>query len=265
MTQPMQTADFWDGTADQYIASAEPFTAQYCRDAVALAAIEPGMTLLDVATGPGALALAAAQAGAMVTAIDFSQAMIDRLGERISDLPITAIQMDGQALDLPDAAFDRAASVFGVPLFSDWRAGLREMARVLKPVGRAVVAVADNGYGFGPNPLLAAARKTVTGMEAPIEIEAWGILANRNHLSAEMSAAGLGAIEIHERTHDFMLDVNMFSAGHPMILNNPMLAGLADAERDAVIAAAIADAHHRAKDGILRLPGTARFAVCDKG
>lgn len=45
MTQPMQTADFWDGTADQYIASAEPFTAQYCRDAVALAAIEPGMTL----------------------------------------------------------------------------------------------------------------------------------------------------------------------------------------------------------------------------
>lgn len=260
----MQTAGFWDGSADQYIASAEPFTAQFCEDAAILAAIEPGMTLLDVATGPGAAALAAAGAGAVVTAIDFSQAMVERLRARIGDLSITALQMDGQALDLPHAAFDRAVSVFGVPLFPDWRAGLREMVRVLKPGGRAVVAVADNPHGFGSNPLLATARKAVTGSDAPTEIEAWGILANRNRLTSEMNAAGFGSVTLHERTHDFILDPTIFTADHPMILNNPMLAGLADAERDTVIEAAIADANRRAEGAILRVPGTARFAVGGK-
>jgi SAM-dependent methyltransferase len=260
----MQSADFWDGTADQYIASAEPFTSQFCEDAAILAAIKPGMTLLDVATGPGAAALAAARAGAKVTAIDFSPAMVDRLRARIGNLSITALQMDGQALDLPHAIFDRTVSVFGVPLFPDWRAGLREMLRVLKPGGHAVVAVANNPHGFGPNPLLATARKDVTGSDAPTEIEAWGILADPERLASEMKAAGFDSVILHERTHDFILDSAIFTSDHPMILNNPMLAGLADAERDVVIETAIADASRRAEHGILRLPGTARIAVCNK-
>lgn len=47
--------------------------------------------------------------------------------------------MDGQALDLPDASFDLACSVFGVILFPDHRAGLAEMRRVLRPGGAAGV------------------------------------------------------------------------------------------------------------------------------
>jgi SAM-dependent methyltransferase len=261
MNAPIQTAAFWDQSADGYIASAEPFTALFCADALGLAAIEPGMTLLDVATGPGALALAAARAGAVVTAIDFSQTMVDRLNGRIDGLPIEAHRMDGQALDLPDARFDRACSVFGVPLFPDWRAGLREMARVLKPGGRAVVAVGDNAYGFGPNLLLARARAHVTGLPAPVEIIAWETLADPQRLAGELRDAGLVAIEIHERTHDFMIDAALFATRHPMILNNPVLAGLAEAERDAVIAAAMVDAQRHGDANVLRLPGTARFAI----
>jgi len=265
MSAPIQTAAFWDQSADGYIASAEPFTALFCADAAGLAAIEPGMTLLDVATGPGALALAAARAGAVVTAIDFSQAMVDRLTRRIGDLPIEAHRMDGQALDLPDAGFDRACSVFGVPLFPDWRAGLREMARVLKPGGRAVVAVGDNAYGFGPNLLLAQARAEVTGRPAPVEITAWETLADRDRLADELRDAGLVAIEIHERTHDFMIDAALFATRHPMILNNPVLAGLDDTGRDAVIASAMAEARRHGDANILRLPGTARFAIGTRG
>src|SRR3546814_17887435 len=52
--------------------------------------------------------------------------------------------MGGQALDLPDAGFDRACSVFGISLFPDWHAKLRELARVLKPGGRWVAAVAES-------------------------------------------------------------------------------------------------------------------------
>lgn len=261
MSAPIQTAAFWDQSADGYIASAEPFTALFCADAVGLAAIEPGMTLLDVATGPGALALAAARAGANVTAIDFSQTMVDRLTQRIGDLRIEAHRMDGQALSLPDASFDRACSVFGVPLFPDWRSGLGEMARVLKPGGRAVVAVGDNAYGFGPNLLLARARADVTGKPAPVEIAAWETLADRERLADEMRAAGLVAIEIHERTHDFMIDAALFATRHPMILNNPVLAGLSEDERDAVIASAMAGAERKGEANALRLAGTARFAI----
>lgn len=265
MSAPIQTAAFWDQSADGYIASAEPFTAQFCADAVELAAIEPGMTLLDVATGPGALALAAARVGAAVTAIDFSQTMIDRLRRRVGDLSIAAHCMDGQALDLPDASFDRACSVFGVPLFPDWRAGLREMARVLKPGGRAVVAVGDNAYGFGPNLLLARARAEVTGKSAPIEITVWETLADREGLVDELRDAGLVEVEIHERTHDFVIDPAVFATRHPMIFHNPVLAGLTDAERDAVIASAMVDAQRHGDANTIRLPGTARLAIGIRG
>jgi ubiquinone/menaquinone biosynthesis C-methylase UbiE len=264
MTEPIQTPEFWDGTADQYVASAEPFTAQFCEDAVLLADVEPGVALLDIATGPGALALAAARAGARVTAIDFSAEMIDRLGRRIGGLPITALRMDGQALDFTDDSFDRACSVFGIPLFPDWRTGLRELARVLRPGGRAVVAAADNGHGFGPNQLLAAARAAITGTPAPAQIAAWEILADRERFADEMHRAGLDEVVIHERTHDFELDPTVFVVDHPMILRNPVLAGLEQADRDAVIAAAIADAHRHADRGKLRLPGTALIAVATK-
>lgn len=264
MTLPIQTSDFWDDTADQYIASAEPFTAMFCEDAAQLARIEPGLALLDVAAGPGALALAAARRGARVTAIDFSQGMVDRLAARIGQLPIIVRQMDGQALALDDASFDRACSVFGVPLFPDWRAGLCEIARVLRPGGRAVVAVADNGYGFGPNHFLAMAREEVTGVPAPVEMDAWAILADRDRLAEEMRAAGLGEIELHERTHDFEIDMAVFTRDHPMILRNPMLAGLAEADRDRTIALAIERATRLSQEGKAHLPGTARFATATR-
>lgn len=261
MTLPIQTPAYWDSNVSPYVQSAEPFTAMFCRDAVALAEIEPGLTLLDVATGPGALAIAAAQAGADVTAIDFSKAMIDQLATQIGALPIKAMQMDGQALDFPDATFDRACSVLGIPLFPDWRAGIRELVRVTKPGGRTVIGVADNGHGFGPNPLLARARADLTGTPAPVDMPAWAILAGKTQLEAELIDTGLVAIQIHDRTHDFLLDPASFVADHPMIAQNPVLAGLSDSDRAAVIAAAIADAHQQSDGRLLRLPGTARIAI----
>ncbi|RYY28755.1 MAG: methyltransferase domain-containing protein [Sphingomonadales bacterium] len=83
--QPIQTTAYWDQAADGYIAGAEPFTGLFCRDAVALADVLVVMTLLDIATGPGALAVAAAEVGARVTAIDFSQTMLERVTARSDD------------------------------------------------------------------------------------------------------------------------------------------------------------------------------------
>lgn len=265
MKEPIQTADYWNDVSDSYVTSAEPFTAQYCEDAVMLAEISEGMQLLDVATGPGALALAAARAGAIVTATDFSQAMIDRLSARIGDLPITALRMDGQALDLPDATFDRACSVFGVPLFPDWRAGLSELARVLRSGGRAVVGVADNPHGFGPNTFLASSRaRLVPRSPQPVDAVAMDILSDREQLAAEFVAAGFSQVEFHERTHDFVLAAALFVTDHPMITASPVLAGLSDDERERVIADAVDTVQGYSAGEHLHLPSTARIIVGSK-
>lgn len=264
-TQPIQTADYWDQTADGYIAGAEPFTALFCRDAVALADIAPGMSLLDIATGPGALALAAAEAGARVTAIDFSQAMIDRLGARAGALDIQAGRMDGQALDLPTDHFDRVASVFGIPLFPDWRAGLAEAARVLRPGGLAVVGVADNPYGFGPNQLFAEARLALFPRETiDMGIAGMTVLDDADRLVAALEDAGFCDVVLHSRTHEIAIDAVLLATDNPMVAGNPLITGLGASVREAVIDIA-REIAERWRDGdVIRMPGTARLAVAGK-
>lgn len=265
MTQPIQTAAYWDETADAYVMSAEPFTAQFCRDAVALADIDPGMSLLDIATGPGALALTAAAAGAQVTAIDFSAAMIDRLAARSDGLAIKARQMNGQALDLPSDSFDRVCSVFGVPLFPDWRAGLSEMARVLRPGGLAVLGVAANPYGFGPNQLFAQARLTLwPGIAIDMDIPGMMALYDGDRIIAALEAAGLTHVVLHSRTHDILLPADILSNGSAMIGSNPLIAGLSDGERRAVIAQTETMLDQWREGDIIRMPGTAHLAVATK-
>lgn len=266
MSQPIQTDAYWDEAADGYVATAEPFTGLFCRDAVDLAGIEPGMSLLDVATGPGALALAAEDAGAKVTAIDFSTGMIERLKARAADRNIEALRMDGQALDLPDRSFDRVCSVFGIPLFSDWRAGLAEMARVVKPDGLVVMGVADNPYGFGPNQLFAKARQNLWP-DKPLDFGVPGMtaLCAPDRIAAELSEVGLGSVEFHSRTHEFVLPGDVLGSGSPMVLSHPMIVGLSEPDRSRLIDEATRIADDWRDGDAIRIRGTALIAVASAG
>ena len=132
----------WDAVADGYAdVMAEAF-ARYADDAIALCALTPGERVLDVATGPGTLALRAARI-TDVDALDFSPAMLASLDARAdaSVRPrLTLHEGDGQALPFADATFDAAFSMFGLFMFPDRARGFAELARVLRPGGRAVVA-----------------------------------------------------------------------------------------------------------------------------
>jgi SAM-dependent methyltransferase len=260
MPQAIQTAAFWEASVEGYERASEPFTARFCEDAAARADLAPGLHLLDVAAGPGALALAAARRGATVTAIDFAPAMTRRLAERAQGLAVTARTMDGQALDFADASFDRVGSVLGVSLFPDWQRGLSEMVRVLRPGGRAVVVVAGNPHGFGPNSLFAAARAAIVGPFAPT-LEGQAQLADAAALIDALAAAGLVDVRVEPRTHEFHLPLALLDADHPMIGQNPILAGLAAAERAAVVAEARRLAGRHVEAGMARLPGTALLAT----
>lgn len=136
-----QTRVAWDKVAAGYDEFVTPTYFGLGAEALRRAGFRPGMRLLDVAAGSGAVSLAAARLGANVTSVDISPVMVERLKRRAHEegLNVQARVMDGHALDLENDTFDMVVSEFGVMLFPDLPRGLREMARVTKPGGRVVV------------------------------------------------------------------------------------------------------------------------------
>jgi SAM-dependent methyltransferase len=111
------------------------------RHVVALAEIAEGETVLDVACGTGNAALLAAARGARVTGLDAAERLIEVARSRVDGDRVEFVV--GDALDLPfaDGAFDVVLSVFGIIFVPDAARGLEEVRRVLRPRGRALLAV----------------------------------------------------------------------------------------------------------------------------
>lgn len=146
---PEQIRASWDRIAAGFDTFITPMNISFGEDALRRVDLTPGMRLLDVGAGSGALAIPAARRGADVVATDISPAMIERLTARARDEGLTNIDahvMDGHALELDDDSFDVATSQHGVSLFPDIDRGLRELVRVTRPGGRVLIVA------FGPLP-----------------------------------------------------------------------------------------------------------------
>ncbi len=108
--------------------------------AVDLAGVGPGDRVLDVATGTGDLAIELDRRvgpGGEVIGSDFSEGMLARARAKAPQLRFE--WGDAQQLPYPDDDFVAATVGFGARNFSDLRAGLAEMTRVVAPGGRVVV------------------------------------------------------------------------------------------------------------------------------
>lgn len=112
-----------------------------------LLGIAPGHRLLDAGCGRGELLLAAADRGAGVAGIDYSQAAVKIAGETLSSVEGADVRHgDVTALPWPDASFDRVllADVIEHLDRDQMRPAARELHRVLRPGGRALVHTAPN-------------------------------------------------------------------------------------------------------------------------
>ena len=110
---------------------------QRWRRATVAAVVQPGDRVLDACCGTGDLAVAALQARATVTGLDFSERMLER-ARRKSD-EIDWVQGDAEKLPFEDASFDAATVGFGVRNLADLERGLSELRRVLRPGGRVAI------------------------------------------------------------------------------------------------------------------------------
>lgn len=132
---------------------------------VRMAAAQPGLRGLDVCCGTGDIALALARLAVEVVGLDFSQAMLEIANSRSrreEQAPLSPVQGkarlfkppkflqgDAQQIPFPDQSFDIVTVGYGLRNLADWRAGLKEMARVAKPSGRLLVL----DFGKPENPL----------------------------------------------------------------------------------------------------------------
>ncbi len=163
----------------------------------------PGTKLLDIATGTGVVALAAAQAvGAQgrVMAIDLAGAMLDRLQEKIVKFGIPNIDlhvMDAAALDFRRDYFDYVLCSFGIFFLPDMSAALRGWLRVLKPGGR-VVFTTFGKRAFQPMMELFVQRLQRHGVLSPDDspTTAGTRLADPGRCRELLGSAGLRQIEV---------------------------------------------------------------------
>ena len=125
---------------------------------VELAAIGPGARVLDVASGLGEPAVAAARRAGpsgSVLATDLSTEMLGYGRKRAEKLGLDNIefrQMDAQALEVPEAAFDAVLCRWGVMFLPDLDGALAGFRRCLKPGGHLVAAIwgpAERAPGIG--------------------------------------------------------------------------------------------------------------------
>ncbi len=115
-----------------------PLADQLC-DSIQL---RPGSTVLDVATGTGHVALAAARRFCVTTGIDFVPALVETAKARAATegLDIDFRTADAEDLPFEDGSFDFVMSAICVMFTADHARAARELARVCRPGGRIGLA-----------------------------------------------------------------------------------------------------------------------------
>jgi len=104
--------------------------------------LRAGQKVLDVATGTGNTALAAARRNCEVTGLDFVGEFLERARQRAEaeGLPVEFIEGDAESLPFPDASFDVVLSTIGAMFVPDQQKAASELLRVCRPGGKIGMA-----------------------------------------------------------------------------------------------------------------------------
>jgi ubiquinone/menaquinone biosynthesis C-methylase UbiE len=176
-------------------------------DLVALANLQPGERVLDVACGTGIVArLAADRVGATgsVSGLDIHPGMLEVA--RSATSPGVAIewhQADAESMPFPDGSFDVVLCQMGLQFPSGKLAALREMRRVLVTGGRALINVP------GPMPplfaIMADGLARHFGQQAAVFAERVFSMNDVDELRELLRGAGFRSVNVEAKPKDLRL------------------------------------------------------------
>jgi demethylmenaquinone methyltransferase/2-methoxy-6-polyprenyl-1,4-benzoquinol methylase len=125
--------------------------------------VGPEDTVLDVATGTGAVALELQrQKRCTVVGLDQSAQMLEIARQRLPAADL--VEADADNLPFPDASFDALTFTYLLRYVDDPAATLRELARVVRPGA----TIAGLEFGVPPNPLARAAWRAYVHAGLPL-------------------------------------------------------------------------------------------------
>jgi SAM-dependent methyltransferase len=140
----------WQKAATHYSHTFGTLTAQTIEPLLNSVGVTSGTRVLDVATGPGYAAAAAAARGAFVVGVDFSPLMIDEAKRRVPGVEF--LEGDAEGLPFEPNGFDAVVMNFGLLHLARPDQAISEAHRVLTSGGRyafTVWAKPDEALGFG--------------------------------------------------------------------------------------------------------------------
>jgi ubiquinone/menaquinone biosynthesis C-methylase UbiE len=164
--------------------------------------LKPGVTMLDVATGAGAVLLPAARllgSEGHIIGIDLSDGLLRQaealaLAEGLTNVALR--KMDAEHLEFYDGAFDSVTCAFSLNFFPDMDAALGEMHRVCKPGGWLGLTAFDR---TPPpfDPLFPIAMQQFAACQGKVCIPPHGMPFAPEELEAVLKRHGWQSIETH--------------------------------------------------------------------
>lgn len=140
----------WQAIPAGYHDAFGPLTSQAIEPLLDAVRLKKAMSFLDIASGPGYVAAAAAKRGAAVVGVDFSAAMVEHAQRLHAGVEFR--EGDAEALPFGNGLVDAAAMNFGILHLGQPEKALIEARRILRTNGRfafSVWAKPEETIGFG--------------------------------------------------------------------------------------------------------------------
>ncbi|TJY42332.1 methyltransferase domain-containing protein [Cohnella pontilimi] len=160
------------------------------------AALRAGQKVLDVATGSGNTAIAAARRNCDVTGIDYVPELLNRARERAEAerIKVTLLEEDAENLSFQSNSFDVVLSTFGAMFAPNQEQTAKELARVCKPGGKIGMANWPKDTFIGQ--MLTAVSQLVPPPQGLKPVVLWG---SEEHVR-ELFSDAISSLQLTRRT-----------------------------------------------------------------